>query len=130
MTSGKSLTPVISPTNHIVITPKHHLGVNALLGGSIDGKIVHEDLHNLLIETMKYSRHTSLKSSRCITQTKRHMPISISTIRKSESCLLLISSINMNLREARIPIKITKVSIFFITSQAFDQLKVTGSVPS
>src|SRR3954466_5816767 len=36
-------------------------------GGSIDGKVVHEYLHNLLIETMKYSRHTPLKSSRCIT---------------------------------------------------------------
>src|SRR3954463_3852730 len=40
--------------------------------GSIDVKVVHEDLHNLLTETMKYSRHTPLKSSRCITQTKRH----------------------------------------------------------
>src|SRR3954469_16018127 len=36
-------------------------------GGSIDDEIVHEDLHNLLIETMKDSRHTPLKSSRCIT---------------------------------------------------------------
>src|SRR4051812_9541521 len=38
-----------------------------LKGGSIDEKIIHEDLHNLLTETMKYSRHTPLKSSRCIT---------------------------------------------------------------
>src|SRR3954462_13896167 len=35
-------------------------------GGSIDGEIVHEDFHNLLIETMKDSVHTPLKSSRCI----------------------------------------------------------------
>src|SRR3954469_15486495 len=30
-------------------------------GGYIDGKFVHEDLHNLLTETMKYSKHTPLK---------------------------------------------------------------------
>src|SRR3954468_9868677 len=77
-------------------------------GGSIDGKIVHEDLHNLLTETMKYSRHTPVKSSRCITKIKRHMPISISTVRTRESGLLLIRGVNMNLREARIPIKIEK----------------------
>src|SRR4051812_40593130 len=33
-------------------------------GGSINGEIVHENIHNLLIETMKDSRHTTLKSSR------------------------------------------------------------------
>src|SRR3954462_4091139 len=48
-------------------------------GVSIDGKVVHENFYNLLTETMKYCRHTPLKSSRCITQTKRHTPISIST---------------------------------------------------
>src|ERR1041385_8528166 len=32
-------------------------------GSSIDGKIVHEDFHNLLTKTMKNTRHTSLKSS-------------------------------------------------------------------
>src|SRR3954470_14066630 len=78
-------------------------------GGSIDGKVDHKDLHNLLIETMKYSRHTPLKSSRCITQTKRHAPISISTVRTRENGLLLIRSVDMNQREARIPIKIAKV---------------------
>src|SRR3954471_21642021 len=31
-------------------------------GGSIDEKIIHEDLHNLLTETMKYSRHIPMKS--------------------------------------------------------------------
>src|SRR3954465_8222592 len=36
-------------------------------GGSIDGKVVHENFYNLLTKTMKYSRHTPLKSSRCIT---------------------------------------------------------------
>src|SRR4051812_34827039 len=81
-------------------------------GGSIDGKVVHEDLHNLLTETRKYSRHTPLKSSRCITQTKRHMPISLSTVRTRESGLLLVRSVNMNLGEARIPIKIAKVGVF------------------
>src|SRR3954471_22697997 len=80
-------------------------------GGSIDGKVVHEDLHNLLTETMKYSRHTPLKSSRCITQTKRHTPISINTVRTHESGLLLIRGVDMNLREARIPIKIAKVGV-------------------
>src|SRR3954468_13154089 len=40
-------------------------------GVSIDGKVVHENFYNLLIETMKYCRHTPLKSSRCITQTKK-----------------------------------------------------------
>src|SRR3954468_14461929 len=64
-------------------------------GGSIDGKFVHEDLHNLLTETMKYSRHTPLKRSRCITQTKRHTPISISTVRTRDCGLLLIRSVNM-----------------------------------
>src|SRR4051812_32468304 len=81
-------------------------------GGSIDGKVVHEDLHNLLTETMKYSRHTPLKSSRCITQTKRHTPIRISTVRTRESGLLLIRNVDMNLREARIPMKIAKVGVF------------------
>src|ERR1041385_3486441 len=81
-------------------------------GGSIDRKVVHKDLHNLLTETMKYSRHTPLKSSRCITQTKRHMPISISTVRTRESGLLMIRGVNMNLREARIPIKIAEVGVF------------------
>src|SRR3954471_3015534 len=80
-------------------------------GGSIDGKVIHEDLHNLLTETMKYSRHTPLKSRRCITQTKRHTPISISTVRTRESGLLLIRGVNMNPREARIPIKIAKVGV-------------------
>src|SRR4051812_46362018 len=80
-------------------------------GGSIDGKVVHEYLHDLLTETMKYSRHTPLKTSRCITQTKRHTPISISTVRTRESGLLLIRGVNMNLGEARIPIKIAKVSV-------------------
>src|ERR1043165_9101624 len=61
---------------------------------------------------MKYCRHTPLKSSRCITQTKRHTPISIITVRTRESGLLLIRGVNMNLREARIPIKITKVGVF------------------
>src|ERR1041384_8069328 len=36
-------------------------------GGYIDGEISHEDLHNLLTETMKYRIHTPLKSSTCIT---------------------------------------------------------------
>src|SRR4051812_17939454 len=34
---------------------------------SIDGKIVHENLHNFFTKTMKDSRHTSLKGSRSIT---------------------------------------------------------------
>ena len=38
--------------------------------------------------------------------------ISISTKGTSKSGLLLIGSVNMNLREARIPIKIAKVSVF------------------
>src|SRR3954471_19654056 len=46
-------------------------------GVSIDGKVVHENFYNLLTETMKYCRHTPLKSSGCIIQTKRHTPISI-----------------------------------------------------
>src|SRR4051812_33660516 len=61
---------------------------------------------------MKDSRHKPLKSIRCITQTKSHTPISISTVWTSESGLLLIGSINMNLREARVPIKIAKVGVF------------------
>src|SRR3954462_9600458 len=61
---------------------------------------------------MKYSRHTPLKSSRCITQTKRHAPISICTVRTRESGLLLIRDVNMNLGEAIIPIKIAKVGVF------------------
>src|SRR3954465_5891099 len=80
-------------------------------GGSIDGKVVHEDLQNLLTEIMKYSRHTPMKSRRCITQTKRHTPISISTITTRESGLLLIRGVNMNLGEARIPIKIAEVGV-------------------
>src|SRR3954462_11710964 len=81
-------------------------------GVSIDGKVVHENFYNLLIETMKYSRHTPLKSSRCITQTKRHTPISISTVRTRESGLLLIRGVDVNLGEARIPIKIAEVGVF------------------
>src|SRR4051812_13408134 len=81
-------------------------------GVSIDGKVFHEDLHNLLTKTMKYCRHTPLKSSRCITQTKRHMPISISTVRTRKCGLLLICGVNMNLGEAGIPIKIAEVGVF------------------
>src|SRR4051812_29706854 len=74
--------------------------------------VVHQDLQNLLTETMKYCRHTPLKSSRCITQTKRHTPISISIVRTHESGILLIRGVNMNLGEARIPIMIAKVGVF------------------
>src|SRR3954466_11624078 len=81
-------------------------------GVSIDEKVVHENFYNLLTETMKYSGHTPLKSSRCITQSKRHTPISISTVRTRESGLLLIRGVNVNLREAGIPIKIAEVGVF------------------
>src|SRR3954471_17680884 len=81
-------------------------------GLSIDEKVVHENLYNLLTETMKYCRHTPLKSSRCITQTKRHTPISISTVRTRESGLLFIRGINVNLGETRIPIKIAELGVF------------------
>src|SRR4051812_35670779 len=40
------------------------------------------------------------------------MPISINTVGTRESGLLLIRSVNMNLREARVPIKIAKVGVF------------------
>src|SRR4051795_2052815 len=52
---------------------------------SIDGEIVHEHLHNFFTKAVKNSRHASLKSSRSITQTKRHTSISISTERTSKS---------------------------------------------
>src|ERR1043165_1160842 len=81
-------------------------------GVSIHGKVVHENFYNLLTETMKNSKHTPLKSSRCITQTKRHMPISISTVRTRESGLLLICGVDVNLGEARVPIKIAEVGVF------------------
>src|SRR4051812_17441513 len=81
-------------------------------GVSIDGKVVHENFYNLLTETMKYCRHTPLKSRRCITQTKRHMPISISTVRTCKVGLLLIRGVNVNLGEAGIPIKIAEVGVF------------------
>src|SRR4051812_42789398 len=81
-------------------------------GVSIDGKVVHENFYNLLAETMKYSRHTPLKISMCITQTKRHTPISISTVRKRKGGLLLIRGVNLNLGETRIPIKIAEVGVF------------------
>src|SRR3954468_16227697 len=81
-------------------------------GVSIDVKFVHENFYNLFTETMKYCRHTPLKSSRCITQTKRHTPISISTVRTRKGSLLLIRGVNVKLGEARIPIKIAKVGVF------------------
>src|SRR3954465_3499759 len=81
-------------------------------GVSIDGKVFHEYLRKLLTETMKYCRHTPLKSSRCITQRKRHTPISISTVRTRKGGLLLIRGVNVNLGEAGIPIKIAEVGVF------------------
>src|SRR3954453_21915275 len=81
-------------------------------GVSIDRKVVHENFYNLFTKTMKYCRHTPLKSSRCITQTKRHTPIGISTVRSRESGLLLIRGVDVNLGEARIPIKIAEVGVF------------------
>src|ERR1043165_6808304 len=81
-------------------------------GVSMDGKIVHENFYNLLTETLKYCRHTPLKSSRCITQTKSHTPISISTVRSRESGFLLIRGVDVNLGEARIPIEIAEVGVF------------------
>src|SRR3954469_15687523 len=80
-------------------------------GVSIDRKVVHENFYDLLTETMKYCRHTPLKSSMCITQTKRHTPISIITVRTSKSRLLLIRSVDVNLGEDRVPIKIAKVGV-------------------
>src|SRR3954453_4998029 len=80
-------------------------------GSSIDGKIIHEHLHNFFTKAMKNSRHASLKSSRSITQTKRHTSISISTERTSKSGFLLIFHSHSNLRETRITIKKTKVSL-------------------
>src|SRR3954463_5869195 len=61
---------------------------------------------------MIYCRHTPLKSSRCITQTKRHTPISITTVRTREGGLLWIRGVNVNLGEARITIEIAKVGVF------------------
>src|SRR3954462_14716787 len=81
-------------------------------GVSIDGIVVHDNFYNPLTETMKYCRHTPMKSSGCITQTKRHTPISISTVRTRKGCLLLTRGVNVNLGEARIPIKIAEVSVF------------------
>src|SRR4051812_17149726 len=81
-------------------------------GVSIDGKVVHENFYNILTEIMKYCRHTPLKSTRCITQTKRHTPISICTVRTRESGLLLIRGVNVNLGEAIIPIEIAEVRVF------------------
>src|SRR3954471_19150747 len=81
-------------------------------GVSIDGKVVHENFYNLLTEAMKYCKHAPLKSSRCITQTKRHTHISISTVRTCEGGVLLIRGVNVNLGEARIPIKISEVGVF------------------
>src|SRR3954462_14323886 len=78
---------------------------------SIDGEIVHEHLHNFFTKAMKNSRHASLKSSSSITQTKRHASISISTVRTSKSGFLLIFRSHRNLRETRITIKKTKMSL-------------------
>src|SRR4051794_16066113 len=81
-------------------------------GSPIDGKIVHEYLHNFFTKTMKNSRHASLKGSRSIAQTKRHTSISISSIRASKSGFLLILRFNSNLRKPRITIKETKNESF------------------
>src|SRR3954468_13603441 len=35
--------------------------------GSIDGKVIHENLTNLITKVRKYRHHSSLKGSRCIT---------------------------------------------------------------
>src|SRR3954454_16462794 len=80
-------------------------------GSPIDGEIVHEYLHNFFTKTMKDSRHASLKCSRIIAQTKRHMSISISSVRTSESGFLLILCFNNNLKKPRITIKETKMSL-------------------
>ena len=34
--------------------------------GSINGKVIHENLNDLFTKIREYSSHTSLKSSRCI----------------------------------------------------------------
>src|SRR3954447_23856331 len=81
-------------------------------GSPIDGKIVHEYLHNFFTKTMKNSRHASLKCGRSIAQTKRHTSISISFIRASKSSFLLILCFNSDLRKTRITIKETKMSLF------------------
>src|SRR3954463_12179122 len=65
-----------------------------------------------IIDTFGTYQNAPLKSSRCITQTKRHTPISISTVRTRKSGLLLIRGVNVNLGEARIPIKIAEVGVF------------------
>src|SRR3954464_15476046 len=81
-------------------------------GSSIDGKIVHEYLNNFFTKTMENSRHASLKCSRSIAHTKRHTSISISSIRETKSCFLLILCFHSDLRKPRITIKETKMSPF------------------
>src|SRR4051812_460960 len=61
---------------------------------------------------MEYCRHTPLKSSRCITQTKRRTPISISIVRTCKGGLLLIRGVDVNLGVAGRPIKIAEVGVF------------------
>src|SRR3954470_4813457 len=80
-------------------------------GSPIDGKIVHEYLHNFFTKTMKNSKHAYLKCSRSIAQTKRHTSISIGSVRASKSSFLLILCFNSDLRKPRIIIKETKMSL-------------------
>src|SRR4051812_50065601 len=81
-------------------------------GVSIDGKFVHENFYNLLTETMKYCRHTPLKSGRSLKQNQKATPISKRTRRTRKGGGLLMRRVNVHLGEARKPIERGGVGVF------------------
>lgn len=73
--------------------------------GTKNKKLIHKNLHDFLNELLKNSHHISLKSSKGITQSKRHLHENKCPIRTSDCDLFLIHKSNVNFILSWITIK-------------------------
>ena len=80
------------------------VGQALLISTSIYGDVIHVDFHNVFHYTTENIVHTPLEGGRCITEAKRHSPISISSKGASECGLLLVLHINFYLKISEIAI--------------------------
>ena len=73
-------------------------------GFAIDGKIIHEHLHDFLNHIREDGHHAPLERSWSIAQSERHSSICVSSIRACESGLTLITRVDRDLVICGIPI--------------------------
>ena len=77
-------------------------------GFAIDGKIIHENLHDLLNHVRENRHHAPLERSWSIAQSERHSSVCISSIRACKGSLFLVIWVDWDLVISRITIKETK----------------------